>query len=228
MGFQLGLFTDGDADMMYGKTENKAPRDSSACTGLGSVLVAAFIVAIVISQGTALARPAGENAGPVRGLVTSFAEAQTETSSPDRDEDRISRIERTLESIKQTGEKAEQRSYTNKVVGAELIRYVKLMVLILVLIALGFPLSLWLLSKRRLVGLSGLSDEVTATLLVVEERQAKLTHILKEIQSEVDYLHSMSVPDLKNLIQQAETYLKQSEEDLDKTGIKRPGAGQVS
>ena len=95
------------------------------------------------------------------------------------------------------------------------------MVIALIVIAVGFPVIIWLLSRKRILGLSGLSTEVAATLLVIEERQAKLANILKEIQGEIDYLHTMSVPDLKNLIQQAESYLKQNEEDLEKTGSRK-------
>lgn len=136
-------------------------------------------------------------------------------------EARIEEIEKTLQSIKATGEKAEERSYFNKMLGAELIKYVRLMVIALIVIAVGFPVVIWLLSRKRILGLSGLSTEVAATLLVIEERQAKLANILKEIQGEIDYLHTMSVPDLKNLIQQAESYLKQNEEDLEKTGSRK-------
>jgi len=136
-------------------------------------------------------------------------------------EARIEEIEKTLRSIKATGEKAEERSYFNKMLGAELIKYVRLMVIALIVIAVGFPVVIWLLSRKRILGLSGLSTEVAATLLVIEERQAKLANILKEIQGEIDYLHTMSVPDLKNLIQQAESYLKQNEEDLEKAGSRK-------
>jgi hypothetical protein len=99
--------------------------------------------------------------------------------------------------------------------------YVKVIAVILGCIAVGFPLTVWLMSRKRILGLSGLSDEVSSTLVLVEERQAKLANILREIQSEIDYLHTMSAPDLKNLIQQAENYLKQNETDLQKTGGKR-------
>jgi len=136
-------------------------------------------------------------------------------------ETRIEEIEKTLQSIKATGEKAEERSYFNKMLGAELIKYIRLMVMALIVIAVGFPVIIWLLSRKRILGLSGLSTEVAATLLVIEERQAKLANILKEIQGEIDYLHTMSVPDLKNLIQQAESYLKQNEEDLEKAGSRK-------
>jgi hypothetical protein len=134
---------------------------------------------------------------------------------------RLSKIEKTLQEVKTTGEKAEIRSYSNKMTSRELVRFVKAILVALVLIAVSFPLIIWLISRRRLLGLSGLSDEAAATLLVVEERQAKLTSILKEIQSEVEYLHSMSGPDLKNLIEQAEKYLEQNKRDLERAGTKR-------
>jgi hypothetical protein len=136
-------------------------------------------------------------------------------------EERIEQIERTLQSVKDSVEKTEPRGYETKMIAREMIRYVKAMTIILALAAVGFPLSIWLLSRKRLLGLSGLSDEVTATLLIVEERQAKLGNILKDIQGEIDYMHTMSVPDLKNLIQQAEKYLKQNEEDLGKAGLSK-------
>jgi hypothetical protein len=117
--------------------------------------------------------------------------------------------------------RAEQRSYANKMMARELLGYVRLVVVVLIFIAVAFPLTIWLLSRKRILGLSGLSPELATTLLVVEERQAKLANILKEIQGEIDYLHTMSVPDLKNLIQQAESYLKQNEADLDKAGMSR-------
>ena len=102
-----------------------------------------------------------------------------------------------LRQIKDTGEKAEDRSYYTKMLARELVGYVRITVGVLIAIAIIFPLTIWLISKKRLLGLSGLSQEVAATLLVVEERQAKLATILKEIQGEIDYLHSMSVPDLR-------------------------------
>jgi hypothetical protein len=136
-------------------------------------------------------------------------------------EERIEQIERTLQSVKDSVDKTEPRGYETKMIAREMIRYVKAMTIILALAAIGFPLSMWFLSRRRLLGLSGLSDEVTATLLIVEERQAKLGNILKDIQGEIDYMHTMSVPDLKNLIQQAEKYLKQNEEDLGKAGLSK-------
>lgn len=133
-------------------------------------------------------------------------------------EERIARIESMLESIQKTGEKAEDRSYYNKMMSMELVRYVRIMVGVLIVIAILFPLTLWLLSKKRLIGLSGLASEVTATLLVVEERQAKLANLLREIQQEIDYMQNMSAPDLRKLIEQAEKYLKQNERDLKMTG----------
>jgi len=154
-------------------------------------------------------------------MAAQTAEEEALVQSKVAQEARIEEIEKTLQSIKVTGEKAEERSYFNKMLGAELIKYLRLMVIALIVIAVGFPVIIWLLSRKRILGLSGLSTEVAATLLVIEERQAKLANILKEIQGEIDYLHTMSVPDLKNLIQQAESYLKQNEEDLEKTGSRK-------
>jgi len=126
-----------------------------------------------------------------------------------------------LADLAETIRKAESRSLENKQMARELIGYVKIMVVVLIVIAIGFPLAIWLLSRRRLIGLSGLSSEVAATLVLVEERQAKLANVLRDIQNEVDYLHTLSVPDLKNLIQQAEIYLQQNEKDLNKVGSTR-------
>jgi hypothetical protein len=204
------------------KKNYTTPGDTCTSRLLQYRLVAVLSVLIVALHGAAIAAVLERNPGRASEGVTVVAQARPDASVQNWDEARISRIESTLESIRETGEKAESRSKTNKQIGAELIQYVKVMVLVLVAIALGFPLSLWLLSKKRLVGLSGLSDEVTATILMVEERQAKLAIVLKEIQGEIDYLHSMSVPDLQTLIQQAESYLKQNEADLEKAGTKRP------
>lgn len=141
--------------------------------------------------------------------------------SPASIENRFERIDKTLESIKVTGEKAEDRSYFNKMASTEVIKYLKLMVLLLVLIALGFPLAIWLLNRSSYFKSSDRSQDLAETLITIEERQVKLANILKEIQGEIDYLHTMSAPDLKNLIQQAENYLKLNESDLQKAGSKQ-------
>jgi hypothetical protein len=156
--------------------------------------------------------------GPVDSLGSWTIEQGTPLEKKISTEERIEKIESTLESIKITGEKAEGRSYYNKMISLELVHYVKIMVGILIVIAVVFPVTIWLMSRKRLLGLSGLSTEVTATLLVVEERQAKLANILKEIQEEIDYLHTMSATDLKKLIDQAEKYLKQNKQDLERAG----------
>jgi hypothetical protein len=134
---------------------------------------------------------------------------------------RITKVEEMLRGIMGTVGDSEKRSYENKMMARELIGYIKIMVLVLILIAVGFPLTIWLLSRRRILGLSGLSSEVNAALVVIEQRQNKLANILKDVQGEIDYIHTMSVPDLKNLIQQAENYLKQNEKDLEKAGVSR-------
>ena len=137
-------------------------------------------------------------------------------------ENRFEKIEKTLESIRVTGEKAEDRSYFNKLVGSEVFKYLKVMVALLILIALGFPLAIWLMTRSSSFQASARSQDLAETLLTIEERQAKLAHILKDIQGEIDYLQTLSAPDLKNLIQKAENYLKLNEQDLKQAGSK-PG-----
>lgn len=131
-------------------------------------------------------------------------------------EERLARIERTLVLIEETVKKAEDRSFYNKMASREIVGYVKLTVVVLAIIAAIFPLTIWFLSRRRILGLSGLSSEMAATLLLVEERQAKLAALLKEMQSEIDYLHSVPSPDLKNLVHQAEGLVRKNEADLKK------------
>jgi hypothetical protein len=140
-------------------------------------------------------------------------------------EERLARIETTLLSVEETVKKAEDRSFYNKMAGREMLGYAKLTVVVLVVIAAIFPLTIWFLSRRRILGLSGLSSEMAATLLLVEERQSKLVALLKEMQSEIDYLHSMPSPDLKNLVQQAEGLVRKNEADLKKVrdSHKEPG-----
>jgi hypothetical protein len=141
---------------------------------------------------------------------------------------RLDKMEAILNKIDSTVHMAEVRSYQNKMMSLELIRLIRAIAVVLVVIALVFPATIWLISKKRLLGLSGLSDEVTATLLLVEERQAKLANLLKEIQSEMDYVQSLSAPDLKNLVQQAEKYLEQNRRDLESIGLakSKPGSSE--
>lgn len=144
-------------------------------------------------------------------------------------EERLNQVEETLRSIKTTGERSEVRSYENKMMARELIRYVKWVVAVLLGIGVGFPILLWVLSRRRVLGSSPFSPDIVDTLVAVEERQAKLANILREIQGEIDYLHSMSVPDLKKLIDQAERYIKQNEKELEKAGLggRKSGPGRT-
>jgi hypothetical protein len=137
-------------------------------------------------------------------------------------EKRISTIENVLGEITKTSVRLDERSYVNKMMGRELVNNSRIMVAVLIIIAVTFPISLWLLSRKRLIGLSGLSSEVTATLLAVEERQARLGNILRELQDELEMVHSeptsTSPSQLRKLIEQAEEYIKANEEDLAKTG----------
>lgn len=124
------------------------------------------------------------------------------------------RIQDRLQSIEVAAKLAEIRSYQNKLMVRELVRLLRAAVVVLVIIAVGFPFIVWLLSTKRIVGLSRLSQEVAATLVVVEERQSKLAAILRDIQIEMDYLQSKSSPDLTAMMEQARSYLEQNEKDL--------------
>ncbi len=186
---------------------------------------------------------AGSNPANTRILRLAQAVEQAEVDKPGlTDEQRWEALRKVLNRINEQSEqtdknlkdmsekitKAEDRSWYNKMLGIESLSYLRIISVLLLVIAVVFPLTLWLLSSKRLIGLSGLSSEVASTLVLVEERQAKLANILKEIQGEVDYLHTMSAPDLKNLIQQAEAYLKQNEQDLSASGVKKQRNGAQS
>ncbi|MDQ1239930.1 MAG: hypothetical protein QG577_2116 [Thermodesulfobacteriota bacterium] len=188
------------------------------------MLLLLILSAVIVWVPDGAANQSEDSLGPKRMLndTTAAYGKDAPTSQDLSPEERIARIEDALESIRATGEKAEDRSYYNKMMSMELVRYVRIMVGVLIAIAILFPLTLWLLSKKRLIGLSGLSTEVTATLLMVEERQAKLANLLRDIQQEVDYMQNMSGPDLKKLIEQAEKYLNQNERDLKTTGAAPP------
>ena len=146
------------------------------------------------------------------------AESDAKSGQAITTEERIAQLEKMISAT-------ESRSFYIKMVTYDLIAYLRWIVIALLAIALVFPLTIWLMSRKRILGLSGFSDELATTLLTVEERQAKLANILKEIQSEVDYLHTMSVPDLKGLIAQAEKYLEQNERDLEKAGNRKGRRG---
>ncbi len=184
--------------------------------GLGCLATIIIIVIFQIVAGNPVSAIATDNPS----LVSARTKADHSDSSQEPFEERLKKMEQTMQSIKATGEKAEDRSYFNKMISLEVIRYLRLMVIMLVVIAVIFPLAIWILGRKKMLNFSGSSAELAETLIQVEERQAKLANILKEIQGEVDYLHTMSTPDLKNLIQQAENYLKLSQQELDKTAKK--------
>jgi len=169
--------------------------------------------------GSALAQTTGsENvSGSILGQTSNQLSAEPGKTGL---EERLLGIENQLRSIRATGEKAEIRSYENKMMSRELIRYVKAMVIVLVLIAVGFPATILILTWKKVLGLSGLSTELAETLLAVEERQAKLATLLREIEVEMDYLNTQPSSDLGNLLRQAEKYVKQNEKDLDIAGFR--------
>ncbi len=85
---------------------------------------------------------------------------QNQSLTPSSIENRFENIEKTLEKIKETGEKAEDRSYFNKMASTEVIQYLKAMVLPSILIALGFPLAIWIINRSGLSGYSSKSQEL--------------------------------------------------------------------
>lgn len=191
-------------------------RVSRSIIGLAGILLICCCVSFGVPESVSAQAPAGSDVSTSFRQSTGAASGVREPGNQLSPEERMLRMESVLNSIKETGERSEERSYHNKMASVELVALTRLIVVLLVVIAAGFPLIIWILSRRRILGLSGLSSEMAATLLVVEERQAKLATILREMQGEIDYLHTMSTPDLKNLIQQAEAYLKQNEKDLGK------------
>jgi hypothetical protein len=142
-------------------------------------------------------------------------------------DERIERIENVLQGVSRIGKIAESRSLENKIMAREQKRLAIGILLVLMTIALIFPFTIWLLSRKRLLGLSGLSDEVAATILVVEERQAKLARILEEMQSELDEEYARTSPDLKNLMEQAKKFLDENKRDLERVGSGREDSGKI-
>ncbi|HTY22123.1 MAG TPA: hypothetical protein VMC85_03280 [Desulfomonilaceae bacterium] len=204
-------------------TRSRPERRWTRCRARVATLAGLILVVSVFGllQAAALAQTtqAGTGGSRSESVTTSPATQPIEKGdSGSITDQRIQQLEQVLESIRITGEKAESRSSFIKMVSYELVSYLRWIVAALIAIAVCFPVTIWLMSRKRILGLSGFSDELAATLLMVEERQAKLANILKEIQGEVDYLHTMSVPDLKSLIAQAEKYLEQNERDLEKAG----------
>jgi len=211
-------------------TQSRPVRKRTCFLPAASSLICSFslIALLLLISAPAVAQtiPASTTDVPPASATTSL------TGEPDpkgaqvlTTEEYIRQLEKMLLDMKETGEKNESRSFYIKMVTYELIAYLRWIVVALLAIALVFPVTIWLMSRKRILGLSGFSDELATTLLTVEERQAKLANILKEIQSEVDYLHTMSVPDLKGLIAQAEKYLEQNERDLDKAGNRKGRRG---
>lgn len=202
---------------------------------VGAMAVGVFLTAVFISFSLLVFSPgtvhaAVPGAAQTEALGTGDAQAVDASTVDSADtssmtlKQRMDRMEELLAEIRAVAEQAASKSVRNKELGLELVTLVQIAVLVLIVIAIGFPLSIYLASRKRILGLSGLSSEVSATLVLVEERQAKLANILKDIQSEIDYVHGMSVPDLRKLINQAEKYIEQNEKDLQRTGLRSTGS----
>jgi hypothetical protein len=187
--------------------------------GLALFAVVLILLSIPVISELSGAAPAVTNdqRGSLTGADSAVADKQPE-SGKEADtialDDRIAMIEKALSELNRIQQMDENRGYQIKMMARELIRYVRVVVFVLVAIAIVFPFCFWLLGRRGLDGQS----QMASTLLAVEERQAKLTNIFKDLQDEIDVLHTLSAPDLKKLIAQAEKYLEQNETDLGKTG----------
>lgn len=194
--------------------------------GIAAVLIVILAVVTFVSQEAVpsdlglgetmlLAQAAGQNA------PAGQAESQTAGEAPSD----VVNADEAAKKLQKLVVQAEIRTYEIKMMARQLIRLTQWVIGILGVIAIVSMVSLWI-GRQRAIPRSDLSAEITSTLVAVEERQAKLTNILKEIQQEIDYVHSMSVPDLKKLIEQAERYIEQNEKDLGRTAAARKEAGK--
>jgi hypothetical protein len=143
-----------------------------------------MIVAPAVAQTIPASTPDVPSA-PANASLTAASDAKIGQAMTAEESKR--QLEKVLLNMQVTEEKTEGRIFYIKMVTYELIAYLRLIVVALLAIALVFPLTIWLMSRKRILGLSGFSEELATTLLTVEERQAKLANVLKEIQSEVHY-----------------------------------------
>ena len=197
---------------------------SSLAAGVGICLILLVTVGCAFAEQATVPQPPAGNAAFAmeKGGPPSLTAQEKGDITVDQ---HLDRIEQSLKQTHKLVEMAEIRSLQNKVMSLELIRTIRWILGVLIFIALVFPLTIWFLSKKRILELSGLSDEVASTLVLVEDRQAKLAHLLKEVQGEMDYIQSVSAPDLKNLMEQAEKYLEQNRSDLERMGLKGKPSG---
>ncbi|MCA1959748.1 MAG: hypothetical protein LDL33_03050 [Desulfomonile sp.] len=196
------------------------------CVGIVAILIVLFAAATFVGQEavpseigrgdkTIIAQATDEKASAEQPAIANETE---KPAAVDQADERIKKIEELLVST-------EIRSYENKLMARQLIRNTRWQIGILLVIAVLLAASLWVLGRQRALPRSDLSAEMATTLVAVEERQAKLANILKDIQQEIDYVHSMSVPDLKKLIEQAERYIEQNEKDLARASTSKKQAG---
>ncbi len=210
----------------------KVSRNSIPFYSLPRCLACVLLVLLILSaafQGQAWA----QQKPPVGGEISSSTDGPVPASFRKEEsdfltslDDRIKKMENVLQGISRIGKISESRSLDNKIMAREQRRLAIGILIVLMIIALIFPLTIWLLSRKRLLGLSGLSDEVAATILVVEERQAKLASILEEIQTELDEGYARTGPDLKNLMDQAKKFLEENKRDLERVGSGRSTPGE--
>jgi hypothetical protein len=203
----------------------------SLSRGLGCFLPVILILCATF-HGQALAQQAPATGSEMGSAVSTTTKPSTPEGIKNEEkaflaslDERIERIEKALQGMSKIGKLAESRTLENKILAREQKRLAISILIVLIAIALIFPLTIWLLSKKRLLGLSGLSDEVAATILVVEERQAKLASILEDMQAEFDEEYARTSPDMKNLMEQAKKFLDENKRDLERVGSGRTSSG---
>jgi predicted PurR-regulated permease PerM len=134
----------------------------------------------------------------------------------------LDRVEATVKKIGEVQsimqdwlKRAESRSFTNKLQGRTAVRLLVAVVITLGFIAIGFPgLFIWY-NSRRLKRMSAMSSDIASTLVLVQERQAKLGDTLRELQDELDYIPVSSAPDFAKLLKEAEQSLNDASRKLD-------------
>ncbi len=194
-------------------------------TVAAKVLAVAAVVALLAVVGwgfgltgeSASAEKAGETASQAGALPTghTLVKGDPVEKQPSGPSSGIDPADKVFTEIVDSLKKAEPRTYELKMMARQLIRITTVAVVLLFVIAFAIPICVWLLGRSKLLGLPA---DVAATLISVEERQAKLVSTFKEIQDEMEELHSQSGPDLKDLIKRAEEYMTRNEQALKSGG----------
>ncbi len=203
-------------------TQSRSERKGRRCCG--RVVELACLILVVSSCGLlqaatpAQATPVGTGESRSESGTTSPTRQPIERADPGfTTAQRTEQPEKILQSTTMTEDKAEHPSPSVRLLTAEVITYLRWIMVALIAIIVSFPVTVWLMSRKRMLALSGLSEELAATLLMVEKRQSKRSNILREIQDEGCDLQTMSRPELKAFVAEAKKYLEQNEPDVEES-----------